>query len=100
MWQGIIHKLPKTIQNFLLKTSFLHELEPAICDQLIEGTNSAELLAYLEENGLFTVCLQSSKLVFRYHHLFAEALQEELMKYLGSYRMMPEGAFALIGITV
>lgn len=88
LWQGIIHKLPKTIQNFLLKTSFLHELEPAICDQLIEETNSAELLAYLEENGLFTVCLQSSKLVFRYHHLFAEALQEELMKQYTEQEIM------------
>ena len=80
LWQGIIRNLPQTTQDFLLRTSILNELEPAICNQLTGRTDSAERLAYLEENGLFTVCLQSSKLVYRYHHLFAEALQAELMK--------------------
>lgn len=80
LWQEIIHNLPLATQDFLLRTSMLHELEPAICDQLTERTNSAELLTDLEEKGLFTVRLQSSKLVFRYHHLFAEALQAELFR--------------------
>lgn len=81
LWQDIIHKLPQASQDFLLRTSLLHELDPATCDQLTERTNSVELLADLEEKGLFTVRLQSSKLVFRYHHLFAEALQAELFRH-------------------
>ena len=80
LWQEIIHNLPQITQDFLLRTSLLHELEPAICDQLTEQTNSVKLLADLEERGLFTTRLQSSKLIFRYHHLFAEALQAELFR--------------------
>lgn len=80
LWQEIIHNLPQITQDFLLRTSLLHELEPAICDQLTEQTNSVKLLVDLEERGLFTTRLQSSKPVFRYHHLFAEALQAELLR--------------------
>ncbi|KOS69080.1 hypothetical protein AEA09_11355 [Lysinibacillus contaminans] len=80
LWQEIIHNLPQATQDFLLRTSLLHELDPATCDQLTERTNSEEFLTQMEEKGLFTVRLQSSKLVFRYHHLFAEALQAELFK--------------------
>lgn len=39
-----------------------------------------KLLVDLEEGGLFTTHLQSSKLIFRYHHLFEEALQAELFR--------------------
>ncbi|WP_313893186.1 LuxR C-terminal-related transcriptional regulator [Psychrobacillus sp.] len=84
LWQEIIHSLPQETQDFLLRTSLLHELEPAICDQLTGRTDSAELLAYLVEKGLFTVRIQFSKPVFRYHHLFAEALQAELFKQYSS----------------
>lgn len=80
LWQEIIHNLPQITQDFLLRTSLLHELEPAICNQLTEQTNSVKLLADLEERGLFTTRLQSSKLIFRYHHLFAEVLQAELFR--------------------
>jgi len=80
LWQEIIQNLPETTQKFLIQTSLLHELEPAICDQLTKQTNSLELLESLEAKGLFIIRLQSKKPVFRYHHLFAEALQLELHK--------------------
>ena len=80
LWQEIIHNLPQTTQDFLIRTSLLHELEPAICDELTEQTNSMKLLVDIEERGLFTTRLQSAKLIFRYHHLFAEALQAELFR--------------------
>ncbi len=80
LWQEIIQNLPTTTQKFLIKTSLLHELEPAICDQLTKQSNSLELLESLEAKGLFIIRLQTKKPVFRYHHLFAEALQVELNK--------------------
>ncbi|WP_432703255.1 LuxR C-terminal-related transcriptional regulator [Lysinibacillus sphaericus] len=80
LWQEIIQNLPTSTQKFLIKTSLLHELEPAICDQLTKQSNSLELLESLEAKGLFIIRLQTKKPVFRYHHLFAEALQVELNK--------------------
>ena len=80
LWQEIIQNLPSALQEFLIRTSLLHELEPAVCDQLTKQSNSLELLEYLEAKGLFIIRLQSKKPVFRYHHLFAEALQSELNK--------------------
>ena len=80
LWEEIIHKLPQDVQNFLLQTSLLRELEPTICDKLTGRTDSVTLLSQFEDEGIFTVRLQGTNPVFRYHHLFIEALQIELMK--------------------
>ena len=80
LWQEIIHKLPSETQEFLLRTSLLHELDPAICDQLTKQKNSLEQLENLEAKGLFTIRLRSKQPIFRYHHLLAEALQMELTR--------------------
>ena len=80
LWQEILAILPPTTQDFLIRTSLLNELEPAICNRMTQRTDSYELLEKLEEKGLFIVRLQSTKPVFRYHHLFAEALQNEFKR--------------------
>lgn len=78
--QEIIATLPPPTQEFLLYTSILPVLDPAICNRLTQRIDSYELLEELEEKGLFIVRLQSTKPVFRYHHLFVEALQNEFKK--------------------
>ena len=80
LWEEIIHSLPSQTQEFLLRTSLLRELTPAICNQLTKQTNSRELLENFEAKGLFTLRLQADKPIFRYHHLLAEALQMELSR--------------------
>ncbi|MFJ7734768.1 LuxR C-terminal-related transcriptional regulator [Lysinibacillus sp. NPDC097287] len=78
--QEIITTLSPPTQEFLLRTSLLNELEPSICNKLTQRIDSYELLGELEEKGLFIVRLQSTKPVFRYHHLFAEVLQSEFKR--------------------
>lgn len=80
LWEEIIHSLPSQTQEFLLRTSLLRELTPAICNQLTKQTNSRELLENFEAKGLFTLRLQADKPIFRYHHLLAEALQMQLSR--------------------
>ena len=80
LWEEIICNLPQDIQVFLLQTSLLRELDPAICDKLTGRTDSQTLLSHLEERGIFTVRLHATTPIFRYHHLFIEALQAELIK--------------------
>lgn len=76
--QEILETLSLTTQDFLLRTSILNQLEPAICNALTKRTDSHHILMELEKNGHFIVRLHASKSIFRYHHLFADALQIEL----------------------
>ncbi|MEK4426857.1 LuxR C-terminal-related transcriptional regulator [Solibacillus sp. FSL K6-1523] len=78
--QEIITTLSPPTQEFLLRTSLLNELDPSICNTLTQRIDSYELLEELEEKGLFIIRLQSAKSVFRYHHLFAEVLQNEFKR--------------------
>ncbi|QDQ02167.1 hypothetical protein FOH38_17645 [Lysinibacillus fusiformis] len=78
--QEIIATLPPKTQDFLIRTSVLNVLDPAVCNSLTQRTDSLELLEDLEEKGLFIVRLQSTRPVFRYHHLFVEALQGEFKR--------------------
>lgn len=79
LWQEIIHKLPLDTQDFLLKTSLLQELDATLCNELSERYDSAILLQQLVKDGLFTFQIPSAVVTYRYHHLFTEALQNELV---------------------
>ena len=83
--QEILASLPPIEQDFLLRTSILDQLEYTICDALTNRDDSYQALLALEKKGLFIVRLHMSKPIFRYHHLFAHALQVELM-----HRYSPE----------
>ncbi|WP_025785409.1 LuxR C-terminal-related transcriptional regulator [Sporosarcina sp. D27] len=86
--QEILAPLPLLTQVFLIRTSLLNVLEPELCNQLTERTDSYKLLETLESMGFFIIRLQSSNPVFRYHHLFAEALQAELRKRFTSKQVI------------
>ncbi len=80
LWHEIIAQQTAEIQLFLLQTSFLHELNPAICNKLTGLENSEDILRQLTEKGLFTIKLDEEKSTYRYHHLFIATLQKELYK--------------------
>ncbi|MFD1927695.1 LuxR C-terminal-related transcriptional regulator [Sporosarcina siberiensis] len=81
----ILISLPPIEQDFLLRTSILDQLEYPICDALTNREDSYQTLLALEKKGLFIIRLHVNKPVFRYHHLFADALQLEL-----KHRYSPE----------
>ncbi len=103
---------PPAIQQFLLKTSFLNRLSGPLCDAVLgsreRGVESSELgvensgpkaesrndsllstldsqfiLDYLERANLFLVPLDSAGQWYRFHALFAEALQQTARQRLG-----------------
>ena len=76
--QEILAALSLEEQDFLVRTSFLIQLEPAICDVLTNRTDSHAVLLELEQKGLFIVRLHSNEPIFRYHHLFQDALTIEM----------------------
>ncbi|GHO89924.1 LuxR C-terminal-related transcriptional regulator [Dictyobacter formicarum] len=66
------------IQMFLLYTSILEHLCPAICNAVLEQQDSQSILEELEHANLFVSPLDKEHQRYAYHPLFAEALQYRL----------------------
>jgi LuxR family transcriptional regulator, maltose regulon positive regulatory protein len=66
---------PADLQDFLLKTSLLERLSPALCDAVTGQGNARQLLDRCESNGLFLISLDAERTWYRYHTLFAEFLR-------------------------
>jgi ATP/maltotriose-dependent transcriptional regulator MalT/DNA-binding SARP family transcriptional activator len=64
------------LQEFLLTTSVLRKMTPLLCDCLRGASDSAQVLGYLVDHGLFITELDDSHL--RYQHLFHEFLYDRL----------------------
>jgi LuxR family maltose regulon positive regulatory protein len=69
---------PPQLRSFLLHTSVLHRLGGALCDAVLETTDSASVLEEIERKNLFLVPIDLSRRWYRYHHLFGELLRTEL----------------------
>lgn len=71
------HQLPR-VRNFFLKTSILERFTASLCDAVVGGEGSDELLEWLERSNMFLVPLDEHREWYRYHHLFAGLLRAEL----------------------
>lgn len=74
--QEVLRRQPPSVQEFFLATAVLREMTPALCDRLRGASDSAEILTFLLESGLFVVDLGDDH--YRYHHLFREFLYQQL----------------------
>lgn len=74
----VFERQPAEIKDFLLKTSILERLSEALCDGVVEISNSQAVLEMIEQANLFIVPLDQELSWFRYHRLFAELLQHRL----------------------
>ena len=83
----VFTSLPEAIQDFLLQTSVLSCLTGALCDTVTGRQDSAQVLEHLESEDLFLVSLDASQKWYRFHHLFAEAMQHLAQQRLGESRL-------------
>jgi ATP/maltotriose-dependent transcriptional regulator MalT len=67
-------------RSFLLETSILERMCASLCESVTGRGDSARLLAEIERANLFLVPLDERREWFRYHHLFAELLRDELRR--------------------
>jgi len=65
---------PTDVQDFLLVTSMLRDLQPEACDAIRGAADSAVMLAFLKRQDLFIS--ETSGRVLRYHHIFHSFLRQ------------------------
>jgi LuxR family maltose regulon positive regulatory protein len=78
---------PDDIKEFLLKTCILSTLTGPLCDAVTGREDSALILDQLERANLFLMPLESVERWYRYHALFAEAMQHYAQQRLGEKRL-------------
>ena len=76
--QEVLARQDSQMQEFLLQTSVLKCLIGPLCKFVTGFNNADELLLQASQENLFLVPLDNSRKWFRYHHLFAEFLQQRL----------------------
>lgn len=76
------------LQIFLLQTIGLVRLTGSLCDTVTGRDDSAFLLEQIERANLFLLPLDESGTWYRYHALFAEAMQHEARRRLGEARLL------------
>ncbi|HEY5729176.1 MAG TPA: AAA family ATPase, partial [Anaerolineales bacterium] len=80
--EEVLHRQSEAIQKFLLQTSILDRMSGKLCDAILldPSINGQEMLEHLERANLFIVSLDNERHWYRYHHLFAELLQNRLTR--------------------
>jgi LuxR family maltose regulon positive regulatory protein len=78
----ILSSLPEARQMFLLQTSLLGRMTASLCDAVTGDRDSEQTLREMERSGLFLQALGGEPLWYRYHALFAEALQAQARQRL------------------
>ena len=76
--EEVLSRQSAEVQIFLLQTSVLNRLSAPLCDAVTETLDSQAILLQLEQSNLFLVPLDDDRRWFRYHHLFAESLSQQL----------------------
>ncbi|MFL9963109.1 LuxR C-terminal-related transcriptional regulator [Paraburkholderia sediminicola] len=85
----VLAHLPPPMLKFLMYTSILERLSPAVCDAIMGGgggggSGSGEKLDWLERHNVFIRPLDETRDWYRYHALLSEALRRRLI------RLMPQ----------
>lgn len=74
----ILQRLDPLVREFLLRTSILEELEPALCDAVLGSTDSGAMLRALAAEQTFVRPVDRRGRRYRVHHLLRDLLRAEL----------------------
>lgn len=74
----IFQKLSYDIQIFLIETSMLEEVEPTVCNYVLERSDAAQMLEYLACEHLFLSKAGEGLKGYYYHAVFAGFLRERI----------------------
>lgn len=82
--EEVLQRQPVEFQEFLLHTSVLDRLSAPLCNAVTGRSDSQALINLLERANLFLIPLDTRRVWFRYHHLFASLLRQRLAQARGS----------------
>jgi LuxR family maltose regulon positive regulatory protein len=91
--EEVLHQQSEQVRTFLVQTSILARLNADLCDAVTETNGSQLVLEQLERRNLFIVPLDNTHQWFRYHHLFADALQARLKRESSSIARKRSGSW-------
>jgi ATP/maltotriose-dependent transcriptional regulator MalT len=75
-------------RDFFLKTSILERMNGSLCNALTGESDGQSVLEELHRSNLFVSALDDDRQWYRYHHLFADVLQNRLRQ--ASANTIPE----------
>ena len=78
----MLDRQPADVQDLLLRTSVLDQVNSELADVLTGRPGSERSLLELEDANAFVLSLDAERTSFRYHHLFADLLRLELRRTL------------------
>jgi LuxR family maltose regulon positive regulatory protein len=76
--EEVLHRQDERVREFLLRTSVLDRLSGPLCDAVTGQGGGRAMLEALDRGNLFVVPLDDRRQWYRYHRLFADALQAHL----------------------
>ena len=76
--EEVLNQQPQSIRNFLLHTAVLNRMNASLCNTLTGDRTSQQTLENLDRANLFVIPLDANREWFRYHHLFADLLLQQL----------------------
>jgi LuxR family transcriptional regulator, maltose regulon positive regulatory protein len=77
----LLHRAPKDVSEFLLRTSVADVLDAGLCDALSGRSDSAEVLRQMEADLQFVMATGPGRDTWRYHPLLAEMLRSEMQTH-------------------
>jgi LuxR family maltose regulon positive regulatory protein len=77
--EEVLKRRPLGTRFFLLQTSILNRMTGSLCDAVTTQSGGQAILEQLEQANLFLVPLDNERRWYRYHHLFAELLYNQLV---------------------
>jgi len=74
----VLAQQPRDVQNFLLQSATLRELETQACHAVTRHADARAMLDHLRERDLFVITLGENH--YRYHHLFHDFLRDQAVR--------------------
>jgi LuxR family maltose regulon positive regulatory protein len=76
--EEVLDRQPEGVRAFLLHTAILEQLSGSLCDAVTGQGGSQVMLERLEKANLFLMPLDEERCWYRFHHLFADLLRQQL----------------------
>lgn len=78
--EDVLARQPDALQDFLLGAGTLEELSAAMCDDVLERSDSHRMIALAEDKGLFLFSVDAIRERYRFHQLFGDFLRRQLAR--------------------